>query len=79
MAFQIVDDLLDEEGARADLGKTPGKDRQRGKMTYPAAVGMEAARARAAAVASEAKERAAGLPGEALLLDLADLVVNRKS
>ncbi len=79
MAFQIVDDLLDEEGARADLGKTPGKDRQRGKMTYPAAVGMEASRVRAAAVAAEAKERARGLPGEALLRDLADLVVSRKS
>ena len=78
-AFQIVDDLLDEEGARADLGKTPGKDRQRGKMTYPAAVGLEASRARAAALAAEAKERARGLAGEALLKDLADLVVGRRS
>jgi geranylgeranyl pyrophosphate synthase len=78
-AFQIVDDLLDEEGARADLGKTPGKDRQRGKMTYPAAVGMDASRARAAALAAEAKERARGIPGEALLRDLADLVVSRRS
>jgi geranylgeranyl diphosphate synthase type II len=79
MAFQIVDDLLDEEGVRADLGKTPGKDRQRGKMTYPAAVGIEASRARAAALAEEAKEKARGLPAEALLQDLADLVVGRRS
>jgi geranylgeranyl diphosphate synthase type II len=78
-AFQIVDDLLDEEGARADLGKTPGKDRQRGKMTYPAAVGAEASRARAAALAAEAKAAAAGLRGEALLRGLADLVVDRRS
>ncbi len=78
MAFQIVDDLLDEEGARADLGKTPGKDRQRGKMTYPAAVGMEASRARAAGLAAEAAAGAAGLAGGDLLRDLADFVVNRK-
>ena len=79
MAFQIVDDLLDEEGARADLGKTPGKDRQRGKMTYPAAAGMEASRTRAAALAAEAAEGVRGLPGESLLADLAAFVVGRKS
>jgi geranylgeranyl pyrophosphate synthase len=78
-AFQIVDDVLDEEGARAELGKTPGKDRQRGKMTYPAAVGIEASRTRAAALAAEAKEKARGIPGEALLRDLADFVVGRRS
>ena len=77
-AFQIVDDLLDEEGARADIGKTPGKDRQRGKMTYPSAAGMEASRARAAALAAEAADRASGLPGEDLLRELCDFVVNRK-
>jgi geranylgeranyl pyrophosphate synthase len=79
MAFQIVDDLLDEEGARGDLGKTPGKDRQKGKMTYPAAVGMEASRARALSLAASAREAALGLPAGALLADLADFVVNRRS
>jgi len=79
MAFQIVDDLLDEEGARAELGKTPGKDRQRGKMTYPAAVGMEGSRSRARDLAAEARDGAAGLTGAPLLRELADFVVNRKS
>ncbi len=79
MAFQIVDDVLDEEGLGKDLGKTPGKDRERGKMTYPAAVGLEASRVRAAALAAEARERVAGLPAEPLLRGLADLVVNRRS
>jgi len=79
LAFQVVDDLLDEEGLRQDLGKTPGKDRLRGKMTYPAAVGMEASRSRAAALAAEARRLVRGLPGEALLAELAELVVNRKA
>jgi geranylgeranyl diphosphate synthase type II len=79
LAFQVVDDLLDEEGLRQDLGKTPGKDRLRGKMTYPAAVGMEASRARAAALAAEARRAVRGLPGDALLAELSDLVVNRKA
>ena len=79
MAFQIVDDVLDEEGLGQDLGKTPGKDRLRGKMTYPAAAGLDASRARAATLAAEARERVRGLPAGGLLEDLADLVVSRRS
>jgi geranylgeranyl diphosphate synthase type II len=45
LAFQIVDDLLDQEESSATLGKTAGKDLAQGKLTYPALVGVEAARA----------------------------------
>jgi len=44
LAFQIVDDILDVEGASADLGKTAGKDAAAGKPTYPALYGIEASR-----------------------------------
>jgi geranylgeranyl diphosphate synthase type II len=44
LAFQIVDDILDVEGASRDLGKTPGKDAAAGKPTYPALYGLEASR-----------------------------------
>jgi geranylgeranyl diphosphate synthase type II len=47
-AFQIVDDLLDLEGNQETLGKTPGKDVHGDKLTYPAVVGSERARGRAA-------------------------------
>lgn len=44
LAFQIRDDLLDIEGNAAELGKTPGKDAEQGKPTYPALLGLEGAR-----------------------------------
>jgi farnesyl diphosphate synthase len=34
LAFQVVDDILDEEGEARTLGKTAGKDRASGKPTY---------------------------------------------
>jgi geranylgeranyl diphosphate synthase, type II len=44
LAFQIVDDILDVEGASHDLGKTAGKDAAAGKPTYPAVFGIDASR-----------------------------------
>lgn len=48
LAFQIDDDLLDVEGDEKELGKQTGMDAQRGKMTWPALVGVAASRARSA-------------------------------
>jgi geranylgeranyl diphosphate synthase, type II len=44
LAFQIVDDLLDIEESSATLGKTAGKDVAQGKLTWPALLGVNAAR-----------------------------------
>lgn len=41
LLFQITDDIIDEEGSFEDLGKTPGKDAAKGKLTYPALFGMD--------------------------------------
>jgi geranylgeranyl diphosphate synthase, type II len=45
LAFQIVDDVLDETESKEVLGKTAGKDRERGKATYPALLGIDRSRA----------------------------------
>jgi geranylgeranyl diphosphate synthase, type II len=54
LAFQIVDDILDVEGASADLGKTAGKDAAAGKPTYPALFGLVESRRLAGACADRA-------------------------
>ena len=80
LAFQIVDDILDVEGDPRLLGKAVGADEARHKPTYPAAVGMAAARARAAELHAEA--RAAVEPfgaRAAMLLWLASYIVERSS
>jgi len=43
-AFQIVDDILDEVGDAATLGKPVGSDREQGKNTYPSLIGLDASR-----------------------------------
>ncbi len=44
LAFQITDDLLDVEGDPALMGKTPGSDAAKNKMTYPALLGIARSR-----------------------------------
>jgi geranylgeranyl diphosphate synthase type II len=77
LAFQIVDDVLDETSDAATLGKSAGKDRAAHKMSYPAAAGIEASRQRARACADEARRALAVLPGATMLAALADFAVTR--
>ncbi|HSX86765.1 MAG TPA: farnesyl diphosphate synthase [Pseudomonas sp.] len=45
LAFQVQDDILDVESDTATLGKTQGKDQANDKPTYPALLGLDAAKA----------------------------------
>ena len=44
LAFQVVDDILDEEASTEALGKTAGKDKQSGKPTYVSLMGLASAK-----------------------------------
>jgi len=78
LLFQITDDFLDVTATAEDLGKTPGKDAQSNKATYPGLYGMEETKAaainahRAACEALDKLDR----PTE-VLRHIADYILNR--
>ncbi len=80
LAFQITDDILDEEGSFGDLKSGKGLDRAKGKATYPKVFGLDRSRAVAAGLVGEARASIEGL-GESFapLMALADFVAERSS
>jgi geranylgeranyl pyrophosphate synthase len=80
LAFQIVDDILDVEGAAVTLGKTAGKDAAAGKPTYPAFFGVDRSRQLAAECLANAESALAdaGLD-QSRLGEIARWIVDRKN
>lgn len=68
LAFQIRDDILDEEGDTETLGKAQGADRALNKPTYPALIGLDASRDEARQLVDQALAAVDGFGPEADLL-----------
>ena len=80
LAFQVVDDILDVTADTATLGKTAGKDAANDKPTYVSLLGLDAARALASQLRTDAHEALAGFGARAgRLAELADLIVLRSN
>jgi farnesyl diphosphate synthase len=78
LAFQVVDDVLDEESDSATLGKTAGKDKEAGKPTYTSLLGIAGARQFAAELLAQAHDALSSFDGRAARLrELADFIVRR--
>lgn len=54
LAFQIMDDILDVTSTLEELGKTPGKDAQEGKVTYISFYGLEESKKQVASLCNAA-------------------------
>jgi len=78
LAFQIVDDMLDETSTDVVLGKPVGSDLDRQKMTYPALYGIEQARNEARRLMDNAIQALQPLTGNIEpLTEIARYVVER--
>ena len=79
LAFQVVDDVLDEEGDSATLGKTAGKDQAANKPTYTSLMGLPQARAFAQELLDDALAALDPFGGSAVRLrELAGFIVHRE-
>jgi geranylgeranyl pyrophosphate synthase len=79
LAFQITDDILDIEGTASTIGKSPGKDAQASKATFPSVWGVDASREMAARCIREAMAALDPLGAKAgLLRAIARIVADRK-
>ena len=68
LAFQIVDDLIDHEGAEEKAGKRVGKDEAAGKETFVSLLGPERARRQAEMLVDQAIDHLRSYGEEADLL-----------
>lgn len=68
LAFQIIDDVLDEVGESAALGKDARADAARAKLTVPAAFGVEESRTMAGTETERAIAALEGWGGSAIVL-----------
>jgi farnesyl diphosphate synthase len=79
LAFQVVDDILDEEGDSATLGKTAGKDKADGKPTYTSLMGLGPAKEFARELLADAHTALSSFgDGGLRLRELADFIVQRQ-
>ncbi|SFQ18369.1 geranylgeranyl diphosphate synthase, type II [Geopseudomonas sagittaria] len=78
LAFQVQDDILDVESDTATLGKTQGKDQAHDKPTYPALLGLDAAKTYAGELRDQALAALAPFDSRAdALRELARYIVAR--
>jgi geranylgeranyl diphosphate synthase, type II len=80
LAFQIADDILNVEGDRTLMGKGTGSDIERGKITYPAVMGLDASRNKARELVAAALSAIRHFDDRALPLRMiASYITARKS
>ncbi|XP_024016520.1 geranylgeranyl pyrophosphate synthase 4 isoform X3 [Eutrema salsugineum] len=81
LLFQVVDDILDVTRSSEELGKTAGKDKVAGKLTYPKVLGIEKSKEFVQRLKRDAREHLKGFDSDKVkpLIALADFIANRNN
>ena len=75
--FQIVDDMIDEVGSLADMGKTPQKDKKLDKLTAIKVFGFDGAKERLNMHYLQCKGLLSGIPNSEFLSEFVDNLYKR--
>ena len=78
LAFQIQDDILDQEGETEELGKAVGSDLKQGKATFVSLAGVEACRKMVEDLTDEAAAALAPYEEREFLCWLAEMLAKRR-
>lgn len=77
LAYQIIDDILDEIGTTDVLGREPGEDARNDKATYAAVLGLEGAKKTAEKIIDDTYKMIKPLPANQILLSYLSYVRDR--
>ncbi len=77
LAYQIVDDILDEVGSFEVLGKEPGEDSRNYKATYPALIGLEKSKKTAERMLRDSYNLIKNMKNNDILLEYVNMIKDR--
>jgi len=77
LAYQIVDDILDEVGSFEVLGKEPGEDSRNNKATYPALIGLEKAKKTAEKLLRDSYNLIKNMKNNDVLIEYVNMIKDR--
>jgi len=77
LAYQIVDDVLDEVGSFEVLGKNPGEDARNHKATYPAFLGLEKSKKQALKLLRDSHNLIKNMQNNDILIEFVEMIRQR--
>jgi len=77
LAYQVIDDILDEVGADEILDKPSGEDLRNRKVTYPVLLGVEESKSQAIKLLKDAKNVIKYMPNNEVLIEFVDSIRDR--
>lgn len=77
LAYQIIDDLLDEMGEGELLGKEAGEDRRNEKVTYPLLLGIEESKKQALKMINDSHNIIKHMPNNQVLVEFLESLRDR--
>ncbi len=77
LAYQIIDDILDEIGTSDVLGRDPGEDLRNDKTTYSGMFGLDGAKKKAEKILDDTYKSIKTIPNNDILVDYINYVKDR--